>query len=112
MEFFLEGVVYQARDTATRVKQIQDLQHAWPSLLHEHKESASTLRLADYLFENPIITVPQAQEILGMTYRGALRVITTLVNHAILVPLDDRKYGKAYVAKDVLLGIFGSGSRR
>ena len=59
VEFFLEGVVYQARDTATRVKQIQDLQHAWRSLLHEHKESASTIRLADYLFESPIITVPR-----------------------------------------------------
>lgn len=112
VEFFLEGVVYQARDTATRVKQIQDLQHAWHGLLHEHKESASTIRLTDYLFESPIITVSQAQAILEMSYRGALRVVTTLVNHAILVPLDERKYNRAYVAKDVLLGIFSSSSRQ
>jgi Fic family protein len=110
VEFFLEGVVEQAKETAKQIKQIQDLQHVWHDMLYKHKESASTIRLADYLFENPVITVSRAQEVLGMSYPGAQRVVTTLCSHDILVPLDERKYGRSYLARDVLLGIFGSSS--
>lgn len=79
-------------------------------MLYGHKESASTLRLADYLFESPVITIPRAQEVLAMSYPGAQRVVATLLEHGILFPMDERKYGKSYVARDILLGIFGSRS--
>ena len=108
VEFFLTGVVSQAKDTARRIKQIQDLQHIWHNLLYQHKESASAIQLTDYLFSDPIITITRAQEILGMTYRGAQRVVTTLVKHAILVPVDEREYRRTYIAKDVLLEVFGN----
>lgn len=111
VEFFLRGVTDQARDTAGRIKQIQDLQQGWHSVLYEHRESASALRLADSLLENPIISVPRAQEILGMTYRGAQRVVATLVRHGILIPLDERSYRQSFVARDVLLSIFTENSR-
>ncbi len=111
VEFFLEGVRYQAQDTAARIKQIQDLQHKWHNLLYAHKESASAIRLTDSLFENPIVTVSRAQAILGMTYRGAQRVVTTLIEHGILTAFDERKYDRAYMARDVLLGIFGNETR-
>lgn len=110
VEFFLAGITEQARDTASRIKQIQNLQHTWHTLLFEHKESASAIQLADYLFANPVITISRAQEILGMTYRGAQRVVTTLVKHTILVPLNEQTYRRAYIAKDVLLRIFDSSS--
>ena len=34
-----------------------------------------------------------------MSYPGAQRVVTTLLNHGILIPIDERKYGRAYVAQ-------------
>ena len=108
VEFFLTGVVEQARDTAKRIKQIQDLRQVWHDMLYGHKESASTIRLADYLFESPVITVSRAQEVLGMSYPGAQRVVATLCSHGILVLMDERKYGRSYLARDVLLGIFGN----
>ncbi len=108
VEFFLEGVIDQARDTATRIKHIQDLQQAWQSLLYEHKESGSVVRLANSLFESPVITVPRAQEVLGMSYPGAQRVVNTLLDYEILVPMDERKHNRSYLARDILMSIYGS----
>lgn len=108
VEFFLQGVVDQARDTAARIKQIQDLQHAWQDLLYQRKEAASVVRLADSLFESPIVTVPRAQQVLNMSYPGAQRVVTKLLEYGILVPMDERVYGRSYLAHDILLTIYGN----
>ena len=61
VEFFLTGVISQAKDTARRIKQIQDLQHIWHNLLYQHKESASAIQLTDYLFSDPIITITRVK---------------------------------------------------
>lgn len=100
--FFLEGVAQQARDANARAMQLQNLQQAWRQRLVEERAAASLLRLADGLFDAPIMTVPQAQQMLGATYNTARAAVGKLVSAGILQPLPQPSYGKAYVAADVL----------
>ena len=105
LDYFLNGVIHQAQDTIERIKQLQDLQHQWHDKMYTAKASASTIRLAEYLFEVPIITIPHAQRVLDMSYRGAQRVVEKLLELGMLMPSDERVYGKNFVARDILLEI-------
>ena len=109
LDYFLNGVITQSQDTIERIKRLQDMQDYWHSILRLGKASGSTLRLADYLFESPIISIPQAQQILRMqSYRGAQRVVEKLIEYGLITPIDERAYGKNYLARDILLTIYGA----
>jgi len=60
------------------------------------------LRLADSLFASPIITIPEAKRLLGVTYHSAQRNVERLVEARILQPADDASYGKTYLATEIL----------
>ncbi len=101
--FFLRGVAEQALDAAARAKKLQDLQATWRARLTQARTSALTLRLADGLFDSPILTIPQAQRLLQVgSYHSAQRSIEKLISAGILQPADDTVYGKTYVAAEIL----------
>ncbi len=101
--FFLRGVAEQALDAAARAKKLQDLQESWRARLTQAQTSALALRLADLLFENPILTIPQAQSLLKVgSYHSAQKTIEKLISAGILPPTDTTAYGKTYVAAEIL----------
>jgi len=100
--FFLHGVTDQARDAIVCAKQLQDLQTAWHERLIQARTSALLVRLADSLFASPVITIPEAQRLLGVTYRSAQRNVEKLVTAGILRPVGDASYGKTYLAAEIL----------
>lgn len=101
VSFFLRGVAEQARDAVVRAKRLQDLQLAWRERLAQARASALLLRLADRLFETPIITIPQAQRYLEITYPSAQKNIERLVDAKALAPLDNSTYGKTFIAYEI-----------
>ncbi len=101
--FFLHGVTDQARDAIVCAKQLQDLQTAWHERLMQARTSALLVRLADSLFASPVITIPEAQRLLGVTYRSAQRNVEKLVTAGILRPVGDASYGKTYLAAEILV---------
>lgn len=98
--FFLQGVATQARDAIGRAKRLQELQIEWREKLTKERASASALRLADGLFVSPVITIPQAQRILGMSYPGAQANVARLVSAGILRH-EGEGYGKTFAANDI-----------
>ncbi len=100
--FFMRGVAEQARDAVTRAKQLQDLQLEWRKRLTHARASALLLRLADSLFESPLLTIPQAQRILNLTYRSAQLNVEKLIAAGILQSVDDSSYGKSFLAAEIL----------
>jgi len=66
VEFFLRGVAEQTRDAGQRAKRLQDLQEEWRARLAQKRSPGLLFRLADSLFETPILTIPQAQSLLGV----------------------------------------------
>lgn len=103
--FFLQGVAQQARDAVVRAKRLQDLQQEWRQRLIQAKARAALLLLADQLFITPFLTVPQAQQMLGMTYPSAKANIDRLVEAGILQQLGGGSYGKLFVADNILQAV-------
>lgn len=100
--FFLRGVAEQAEDALRRARRLQDLQEGWHRHLSSARTSALALRLVDALFSAPILTVPQAQRLLGVTYHSAQNNIERLVQAGILRLIDDVARGKTYIASEIL----------
>ncbi len=102
MLFFLRGVAEQARDANLRIRRLQDLRTAWRERLTQARASALLLRLVDALFESPVITIPLAQELMGVTYHSARRSVMRLVQEGILQAAGNETYKKTFVASDIL----------
>jgi Fic family protein len=100
--FFLRGVAEQSRDALARGQRLQHLRQAWRARLAEGGATANLLRLADSLFEAPVTTIPRAQELLGVTYRGAKLNVEKLVQEGILHQGGDSSYGKTFIAEEIL----------
>jgi Fic family protein len=100
--YFLRGVAEQARDANARTKQLQDLQLEWRRKLTQARASALLLRLADSLFESPLLSIPQAQRTLGISYPSAQKNVEKLVNAGILHPTTESSYGKIFGARAIL----------
>jgi Fic family protein len=105
LEFFLRGVSIQSRDAIARVRQIQDLQSQWREQLTQTRASALLLRLVDSLFDAPMLTIPQAQKLLGVTYRSASQNIQKLVEAGILHAAGATPEGRVFVARDILRAV-------
>jgi len=102
LTFFLQGVTEQAQDAITRARRLQDLQTNWHERLTEARASALLLQLADHLFDTPVITIPEAQRLLDVTYRSAKLNVEKLVNAGILGQVGEADYGKTFVASEIL----------
>jgi Fic family protein len=106
IEFFLRGVAEQSRDAIARAKRLQDLQQRWRQEVTHARTSALLLRLIDSLFETPVLTIPRAASILGVTYPAAKGNVSKLADAGILQPFgDDQSYGRRYWAPEVLTAI-------
>jgi Fic family protein len=100
--FFLEGVHEQARDAVARARRLFELHRTYQQRLQTARGSALPLRLVDQLFLSPAITVPQARETLGVTYRAAAQHVTRLEDAGILREITGRERNRLYVATEVL----------
>ena len=102
ISFFLQGVGEQALDAVRRARRLQELQAAWHERLTQARTSALLLQLADHLFDTPVITIPEAERLLDVTYRSAKLNVEKLVDAGILSQVGDADYGKTYIANEIL----------
>ncbi|MBM4430800.1 MAG: hypothetical protein FJ026_10720 [Chloroflexi bacterium] len=102
MVFFLRGVTDQSQDGMVRATKLQDLRQAWHTQLTQARISALALRLADALFSAPIITIPQAQRLLQVTYRSAQMNVQRLVQAGILQLAGEASYGRTCIATEIM----------
>lgn len=100
--FFLRGVGEQSRDALQKANRLQDLQIEWRERLTQARTSALLPRLADRLFDTPIITIPEAQRILDVTYSSARNNVEKLVGAGILRQVGEGSYGKVFLADEIL----------
>jgi Fic family protein len=104
--FFLRGVALQCRDAIDRARRLQDLQLEWRKAIVAARGSAHQLHLADLLFEQLVISIPEARRRLDTTYLTARAAVTRLVSLGILRQANGPDYGKRFVC-DPILAISG-----
>ena len=102
VEFFLRGVASEARDAVGRAKRLQDLRQSWRERLTEVRVSAKLLEATDVLFQRPILTIPQLQDLLGVTYNTARGYVEKLQETGVLKQIGDEGYGRVYGAPLIL----------
>jgi Fic family protein len=102
VRFFLRGATVEARSALRKAQRLQDLQAEWRSRLTRRRASALLLRLADSLFNAPMLTVPDAQSTLNAAYTTAQRNVDRLVAEGILSPVGGETYGRFFVAEEIL----------
>jgi Fic family protein len=100
--FFLKGIFEQAQDASGRAKRLNDLRERWREQLHKSGRSGLPIRLVDYLFETPILTISEAERHLGVTYRSAKLAVDKLVALGVLAPFRDLPYARPYIAREIL----------
>lgn len=102
LAFFLEGISQQSADAIARTQRLFRLRERYHTKLHLSRSSALPLRLVDRLFEQPAITVAQAQGFLGVTRRAASLNIEKLVRAGILREATGRSRNRIFVSDDIL----------
>ncbi|WP_367363299.1 Fic family protein [Mesotoga sp.] len=99
--FFTEAVLEQSNFGKRKLREMMNLRNDWIQRVRS-LSSSLPMALIDHLFENPILTIPQASEKLGVTYVSARRAIESLCKNGILTPQDGSKYAKKFIASELL----------
>jgi Fic family protein len=102
IRFFLVAVITQTKAAATNIQQLLALKSTYEQKLNSKKVSHSIARITDYLFSNPIITIPGVSKYLGITYRPTKNAILTLKDMGILKEHGIGQKGRMYVAHEIL----------
>src|SRR6202163_4113984 len=76
--FFLRGVAQQSRDAARRTDVLANLRAEYRARVSGPRISHGVLRLIDELFAVPVLSVPQAIDVLGVTAKPARASIKRL----------------------------------
>ncbi len=101
ISYFLAGVLEQSNDALQRVRQMRGLQDQYRRKLQELGESANSLRLVEELFVSPIITIPKASLILGVSSSGARNILMRLKNAGIVEEIS-HLWPRHFVARGLL----------
>ena len=109
IRFFLYGVIAQAGDAVNNIQQLMLLKGKYDQKLMSKKASGSVTRLVDYLFSNPVISIPSAAAHLQINYPPAKNAVEYLKNLGILIEQKDISRGKMFVAHEIMAILSDSG---
>lgn len=82
--FFLRGIRAQANDSVERATKLQEARLDFERRTRGYRSSGALHHLLDKLFAFPLLTIPKAAKILGMSYRAAQLNVEKLVAEKIL----------------------------
>ncbi len=100
--FFLGVLRDAARETIALAERMIALQGAYRTRLQQARRSAGLLAIIDYLFEQPMLTIPMIAERLGVTYRGALKNVEFLVSEGVLSEVEGTSNPRYFAARDII----------
>jgi Fic family protein len=103
--FFLDVVAHQARDALRRAQALQDLRERMREQTATGRASASAMRLVDALFDVPMLTIPRAQRVLGVTHRAASLNIDKLIDLGILQEVRHGRRPRLFIAPAIMNAI-------
>ena len=96
--FFLRAVAASAADATETARRIVDLRERHRGLIVAHlgRGAGTGLRLLEALYRRPLIDVPEAKTILGLTFQGANRLVRRLVGLGILEELTGQQRNRVF----------------
>lgn len=77
------------------------LRSQYEEKLHVKKASGNVIRLAEYLFSNPVLTITGAAEYLDLTYPAAKHTVEYLQDVGILTEMGKRERNRMFRAQEI-----------
>jgi Fic family protein len=96
LRFFLTGVATVAREAEQTARQIVELREQLRRGAQAADVSVNTLKLMDYLFEQPVINVKAAQQRLGVSFPAAGRIVSDLQNTGVLTEITGGRRNRMF----------------
>jgi Fic family protein len=96
LQFFLRGVQDTAEEATANIRAINKMREEHHRLIQEQGGTATTFRVHDLLFYQPIVTVPFVVRTLSVSFHTALRAMTQLEEFAIVTELTASRRNRRF----------------
>jgi len=103
--YFLRGVQFQAQDSVGRIQRLQTLRDGYREQFQRTRASARLLQVIDWLFAQPIFTIPQLRDVLAVNYPTAQRYVAQLEKAGIVQEITGQARNRVYRAKEIVVTI-------
>ena len=104
LNFFLRGIVEvssQATDTARRILVLRE-DHRHVITEKFGRAAGNGHRVLDHLYEHPIVSVNDVQDLIGMTYPAANNLVTRMVDSDILNEFTGQARNRRFIYKSYI----------
>lgn len=108
IDFFLQAIEQTCHRTIKTIELLYDLDLAYLDRVQKARNSALLRGLVNHCFNMPYLTIPDAQEVLGVTYHAAKNNMEKLVEYGILIELADGKRPRLFIAHEIVAAISDS----
>lgn len=105
LHFFLNGIHSQAQDSILRIRSLQTLLATYRERFQTTRAAARLLQVIDWLFTQPIFTINQISEMLGVNYPTAQRYIMQLEAAGVVNEITGGARNRVYRADEILAAI-------
>jgi Fic family protein len=100
--YFLNVVKSACEESIETINAMVALQERYRKKSHEISRSPTTFKIVEYLFERPIVTIPMAASVAGVTYPSAANAINMLEENGILRHLRNTNNPKMFIAPEII----------
>lgn len=107
LQFFFQAVRHQSDDAVSRIERIVGIRNTMREALRNARARGVVLDIVDDLIGYPVITVPQAAQLHGVTYPPANGAIQKLVELGFLAEITGRNYGRVFVCREIMSAVEG-----
>jgi Fic family protein len=102
LRFFLNAAGRSAALAISTIRALSDLREEFHHRAGRGRSSANLLRLIDFIFERPALSIPMVQRKLEITYPPAKQHVERLVQARILKPMPLRTHPSFFIAEEVI----------
>jgi Fic family protein len=102
IRFFLRAVRISCDETIITIDRLLELQREYRTRAHQASRSGTAVKIVDSLFERPVLSIPDAANIAGVTYPPAQAAIAKLVEAGILREMGNPIQPKRFIAPEVV----------
>jgi Fic family protein len=102
LHFFLRGVSVEARDASRRAAKLFELRETYRERFQREGARANQLAAMNHLFANPVTSIRELAEDLGVSFEAARRLVSSLEERGVLEEITGRRRNRMYAAREIL----------
>lgn len=102
VQTFAQAAEIASREAEALRDDVEALRARWREQLNGLRSDAAAWKLLDEIPGRPVLTAPSVAELLGISPPAANRALKQLQDRGIITPLNERKWGRAWEAAELL----------